>query len=84
MGRGKVKGLIERALLLMEGEDYQALYSLLEECKEELKELSPEEARELHSLLTELSKRLKLKEKELLKALENRKKVRDSYGKCSL
>jgi len=84
LGRGKVKGLIDRALLLMEREDYRELGSLLGEFGEGLGELSPGEASELHALLTELSKRLKLKEKELVKALGNREKVRDSYGKCSL
>ena len=84
MGKGKVRALIDRVLVLMEREDFQELYFSLQELDGSLKELSFQEAKVLHSLLTELSKKLKLKEKELLKALENRKRIRDSYGKCSL
>jgi len=84
LGKGKVRALIDRVLVLMEREDFQELYFSLQELDGSLKELSFQEAKVLHSLLTELSKKLKLKEKELLKALENRKRIRDSYGKCSL
>ncbi len=71
-------------LFNFERKNYKELSATLVKINEVVSSLTPKEAERVCRLLSHLQKELKLKEKELLESLENREKVKDSYGKCSL
>jgi|OM-RGC.v1.032967559 hypothetical protein len=84
LGKDSLKKVLDNLIVEVENGNYQKASELLSGLPELLPSLSPAQARELYLLLDSLQKKLKLNEEELLKQLSNSKKVKESYGKCSL
>ncbi len=84
MGRDSIEGKINGLIVALSNKDYQEALKLLREIDSALPKLSKERAFSLYLLLDELSKKLKIEEREILSLLETKSCIKDSYLKHSL
>ncbi|WP_456456126.1 hypothetical protein [Thermovibrio sp.] len=84
MGRDSIEGKISSLIVALNNKDYQEALKLLREIDSALPKLSKERAFSLYLLLDELSKKLKIEEREILSLLETKSCIKNSYLKHSL